>query len=94
VRSYSRQDLQQVQFRSPDPYKAGKLIVYSAHTGCARPRCSNETIIFTVGAASVSIAALLQLWKRWKIMCRCPGGHLFRLPDITSWWVQQERTLP
>ena len=93
VKSYAKNDLRKVQFRSPDPYRTGKLALYSARVGCAQPRCRTEVVVFTVAAANVSVALLLQFWKTWKVEFECKSEHRFRMRDIRTWWIQQEKSL-
>jgi hypothetical protein len=86
-----------VRFCSPDPYRAGKLVLYSARFGCAHPCCTAEGVVFTAAAANVSVAILLQFWKMWKVKFTCSGkcckgNHSFRMPDIRTWWIQQEKS--
>jgi hypothetical protein len=94
VNSYTKKDLKKIRFRSPDPYQTGKLVLYSARFGCAHPRCATEGVVFCVAAANVSVALLLQFWKRWKVNSPCKGNHRFRMRDPRTWWVQQEKSLP
>lgn len=93
VNSYTTKDLSEVRFRTPDPYQAGRLVLYSVRFGCARPRCSEEMAVLTVGAASVSVAMLLRFWQSWKIKLKCPSGHRFRIPDPETWWIEENKWL-
>lgn len=93
VNAYRKKDLQRVQFRTPNPYKAGKLVLYSACLGCARRGCRSEIVVFTVAAANVSTAVLTQLWRSWKVNFRCGKKHRFGMPDPKNWWVQEEKSL-
>lgn len=93
INSYTMKDLRKIQFRSPDPYHAGKLVLYSARFGCAQSRCRAEVLVFTVAAANVSIAMLLQFWKTWKVKFNCKGKHRFHMRDARTWWIQQEELL-
>lgn len=92
VNRYSSKDLRKVQFHSPDPYRAGKLVLYSARFGCAHPRCAAEGVVFTAAAANVSVAMLLQFWSMWKVKFNCKGKHPFRMRDPRTWWIQQEKS--
>lgn len=94
VNSYTKKDLRKMRFRSPDPYQAGKLVLYSARVGCAHPRCATEGVVLCVAAANVSVAILLQFWKTWKVKFNCKGKHPFRMRDPRTWWIQMERSLP
>ena len=93
VNAYERKHLRKVQFRIPDPYKSGKLVLFSAWLACAYKRCPGDLVVFTVAAADVSLAALLQLWKTWMVKIRCSHGHRFRVPHVNTWWVQEEKKL-
>ncbi|HEY6938645.1 MAG TPA: hypothetical protein VI424_15910 [Terriglobales bacterium] len=92
VNRYTRNDLRKVRFFSPDPYKAGKLVLYSARFGCSHPHCAAERVIFTVAAAKVSVVILLQFWKMWKVKFSCIGKHPFRMRNPRMWWIQQEKS--
>jgi hypothetical protein len=92
VNNYTEKDLRKVRFCSPDPYQAGKLILYSVRFGCGHPRCTAEVVVFTTAAASASIALLLQFWKRWKVKFSCKSKHAFRMPDPRTWWIQRENS--
>lgn len=93
VKAYSKKDLQKVHFRTPDPYRAGKVVLYSVRLGCTLPRCSGEAVVLTVAAANVGLATLLQLWKAWKISYRCKEKHRLRPADRKTWWIEQAATL-
>jgi hypothetical protein len=93
VNYYSSNHLRDVQFRSPDPYKTGKLVLYSALVGCARPRCQSQAIILTAAAANVSLALLLRLWKSWKVDFSCKSNHRFRPRHPHTWWIEEKDTL-
>ena len=82
-----------MRFCSPDPYRAGKLILYSVRFCCGQPRCTAESMAFTAAAANVSIAVLLQFWKKWKVKFSCKGKHRFRMRDSRTWWIQRENSL-
>ena len=90
VNTYTMKDLRKVQFRTPDPYKAGKLVLYATHLGCAHRGCRNQIVVFTAAAASISTAALSRLWKTWKVSLRCKQKHRFRISDPKTWWIQEE----
>jgi hypothetical protein len=92
INSYTAKNLHRVGFRRSDPYRAGKLALYSARAGCAEPGCRREHTVFAVAAAGVSIASMLRLWNSWKANVRC-GGHRWRMRNSKSWWVQQEQSL-
>ena len=92
VNNYTGKDLRKVRFCSPDPYRAGKLILYSVRFGCGQPRCTAESMAFTAAAANVSIAVLLQFWKKWKVKFSCKGKHRFRMRDSRTWWIQRENS--
>lgn len=93
VSPYGKRDLRKVQFRTPDPYKAGKLVLYATRLGCAQRGCKNEVVVFTVAAASVSTATLSRLWGTWRMSLRCSQKHRFRKPNPKTWWIQEEATL-
>lgn len=93
VSAYGEKDFRKVKFRTPDPYKAGKLVLYSTRFGCAHRGCKNEVVVFTVAAVSISTAALLRLWGKWKMSLRCNQKHRFHKPDARTWWIQEEATL-
>lgn len=93
VNSYSSKSLREVRFRSPDPYEAGKLVLYSVLTGCARPRCQGQATVITAAAANVSVAALLRLWKLWKVDLPCEGKHRFLPRHPSTWWIEEKKTL-
>ena len=92
VNNYTGKDLRKLRFGSPDPYQAGKLVLYSARFRCAHPRCAAEGVVFTAAAANVSVAILLQFWKRWKVKFNCTGKHRFRIRGPRTWWIQQENS--
>jgi hypothetical protein len=92
VNRYTLRDLRRVRFRSPDPYQAGKLVLYSVQFGCAHPRCAAEGMVFTAAAANVSVALLLQFWKTWNVKFNCKGKHRFRMLDPRTWWIQREKS--
>lgn len=94
INAYSGNDLRNVQFRSPDPYEAGKLVLYSVLVGCAQPRCQREAAVMTAAASNVSLAALLRLWKGWKVDFPCDANHRFRPRHPHTWWIERERSLP
>lgn len=93
VNSYSSNSLREVRFRSPDPYEAGKLVLYSVLASCARPRCQRQATVITAAAANVSVAALLRLWKLWKVDVRCEGKHRFLPRPPSTWWIEEKKTL-
>ena len=86
-------DLRKVRFRTRDPYKAGKLVLYGTHLACTHRGCTNQIVVFTAAAASISTAALSRLWKTWKVSLRCKQEHRFRIPDSKTWWIQEEEGL-
>lgn len=92
INSYKNKDLRQVEFRRRDPYRAGKLTLYSARAGCAEAGCRREHTVFAVAPAGVSIASMLRLWNSWEANVRC-GGHRWRMRNSKNWWVQQEKSL-
>ena len=92
INPYENKELRRVRFRWPDPYKTGKLVLYSALVGCAHPLCPTELTIFTPAASTVSLAALLGLWKSWTLDIQC-GRHRFRMRNNESWWIQEEKSL-
>lgn len=94
VNSYTRNDLRDVQFRSPDPYQAGKLVLYSVLVGCARPRCQSQALVMTTAAPSVSLAALVRLWRGWKVELPCQANHRFRPRHPHTWWIEEKESLP
>ena|GEM_PF-3206505 len=93
VNTYKMKDLRKVQFRTRDPYKAGKLVLYGTHLVCAHRGCTNQIVVFTAAAATISTAALSRLWKTWKVSLRCSQEHRFRIPDPKTWWIQEESGL-
>ncbi len=93
VKAYNKRDLQKVNFRTPDPYRTGKVVLYNVHLSCALPRCSGEAVVLTVAAANVSLATLLQLWKAWKVNYGCKNKHRLRTADPKTWWIEQAATL-
>lgn len=93
VNSYSSNDLREVQFRSPDPYESGKLVLYSVLVGCARPGCQEQAAVMTAAASSVSLATLVRCWKAWKVNFSCDTRHRFRPRHPNTWWIEQKKYL-
>jgi hypothetical protein len=52
-----------------------------------------ELAIYATAAADVSVATLVEFWKRWKVNLRCAAGHVFRMPKPAAWWIQEEKAL-
>lgn len=94
VNPYTSNDLRQVEFRQPDPYETGKLVLYSVLVGCARPGCKGEAAVVAAAATNVSLAALLRFWKAWKLDFPCDANHRFRPRHLHTWWIERERSLP
>lgn len=92
VKSYEGKDFRRIHFRTPDPYKAGRLVLYSVHFGCGHGQCPTGVTVFTVAARKVSTAVLLHLWKNWKVNLRCKQ-HRFAMSDSRTWWIQEEKAL-
>lgn len=88
---YSSSNLRKVRFRTPDPYRAGRLALYSARFGCAHRGCPNALEVFTVAATSLSVVLLLRFWECWEIKVRCAPGHCFRVPGPELWWIEEKQ---
>ncbi|HEU5336257.1 MAG TPA: hypothetical protein VFU27_09850 [Terriglobales bacterium] len=93
VNPYTSNNLRQVEFRHPDPYEGGKLVLYSVLVGCARPCCRGRVTVNTAAAANVSLALLLRLWKSWNIDVSCDGSHRFVPRQPHTWWVEEKNRL-
>lgn len=83
VRPYQGTELEAVGFRIPDPFRQKWAVLYTVDVPCAIPGCESTARIFTVAAANVSVAVLLQLWRHWVIHTRCAGHKFKPLPNRT-----------
>jgi hypothetical protein len=86
LRQYQGIDFRIVQFRIPDPFREKRAVLYKVEVPCGIPRCESIAGIYAVGAASISVAALLKLWKYWLIHGRCQG-HRFKPLPYRTWTV-------
>ena len=86
VRQYRGAELEMVGFRIPDPFRQKRVVLYRVEVACAMPRCAATARIYAVGATTISVAALLQLWKHWVIHLRCQG-HAFKPLHRRTWAV-------
>jgi hypothetical protein len=99
VEQYQGVEFQVIQFRIPDPFRENRAVLYRVEVSCAMPNCESIAKIYAVAAESISVAALLQLWKYWVLQRRCQS-HYFKLRPYRTWtvsraidldpWVQRE----
>jgi hypothetical protein len=86
VRQYRRVDVKAVVFRMPYPFRQKKALLYAVEVPCGIPRCDRRAKIYAVGATTVSVALLMELWKHWVIHARCQG-HSFKPLPRRAWSV-------
>jgi hypothetical protein len=86
ARRYRREDFKTVDFRIPDPFRAKKAVLYAVDVSCASPHCTNNARIYAVGATTVSLASLLEVWKHWLIHVPC-RGHSFKPLSRRTWGI-------
>jgi hypothetical protein len=86
VEEYSGTELKAIAFRIPDPFGQKKAALYEVEVPCGIPRCNRKARIYAVAATSVSIAVLLELWKRWVVRARC-NGHFLKPSRSWTWGV-------
>jgi len=86
VGQYRRAELKIVAFRIPDPFRQKRAVLYTVEAPCGIPRCEATARIYAVAATSVSVAALLELWKHWVIHARCQD-HPFKPLSRRTWAV-------
>jgi len=86
VEPYNGTELKPIAFRIPDPFDQKKAALYQVEVPCGTLHCEGKARIFAMAAASVSITALLKLWKHWAIRARC-HGHLLKPRRCSTWGV-------
>jgi hypothetical protein len=85
VRRYRGAELRIIAFRTPDPFRQKRAVLYAVDVPCGIPHCDGRAKICAVAATAVSVASLLELWKHWVIHARCQGHSFKPLPRRT--WV-------
>jgi hypothetical protein len=86
VQPHQAVELRTVHFRLPDPFRENRAVLYRVEVPCAIRRCESTANIYAAAAASISLAALLKLWKYWAIHRRCQG-HPFRPMPCATWGI-------
>jgi hypothetical protein len=86
VEQYSGADLKAIAFRTPDPFRQQKATLYAVVIPCGVQHCEGTTRIYAVAASTLSLIALLGLWKHWVIDAPC-RNHSFKAHRSWTWGV-------
>jgi hypothetical protein len=84
VERYSSADFKAIVFRIPDPFRQEKAALYAVEVPCRVIHCKGTARIYAVGATTLSVASLLELWKHWVIHIRC-RNHSFKARRCWTW---------
>lgn len=86
VEPYRRSAIEAVAFRIPDPFRQKKAALYAVEVPCRVLHCEGTATIYAVGASSISVTSLLELWKHWVIRVAC-RNHSFKARRCLTWGV-------
>lgn len=84
VLRYKGAQLETIAFRVPDPFRRKTAVLYEVEIECSVVRCRRPAKIYAVGATTISVARLVDLWEHWVIHARCPG-HVFEPLPLRTW---------
>jgi hypothetical protein len=86
VEQYRGAEFRAIAFRIPDPFQQEKATLYAVEIPCGIPHCEGTIWIYAAAATSLSVRALLDLWKHWVIHASC-RNHFFKARRCWTWGV-------
>jgi hypothetical protein len=86
VEQYRARECKAVAFRIPDPFREAKATLYVVEVPCGISRCNRAARIYAVGAKTLSVASLLELWKHWVFHAPC-RDHVLKPRRPWTWGV-------
>ena len=93
IERYKTAELRAIAFRIPDPFRQGKAILYAVEIPCKVTKCKGIAKIYAVAATTLSVMALIELWKHWVIRTPCQN-HSFKARRSWTWGVYGVREIP
>jgi hypothetical protein len=86
VEIYSEAEPRAVAFHIPDPFRQEKAALFAVEVPCGVRHCKQTARIYAVGATTLSVTSLLELWKHWVIHAPC-RNHSFKARGRLTWGV-------